>query len=393
MISFADILAPITPDNFFTEYQGRRWLHVPNRPRPDALGRDKFSDVMTRAKLDGLVATIGLWNAQSLQMARDSAMVSARDYCDGEGKPDAQKVKALLENGASLVLNDIDLQAPGLTGVSAVARALEETLEAKAQANLYSSPRERQAFATHYDSHDVYAVHVEGEKLWRIYEGRANLPIEHPAFKSQTPEENVRAKGEVIAEVLMKPGDLLYLPRGQYHDALARSERTTHIAFGVVSVIGMDVVSALYARAVEDVLFRADMPRRHGAGPNTGQAAFDERVAALGRRLAELATAPDVIEALHKFQDDYRYRSKAPPMRYHPTSRDFAVVSQGGRWALARAGKGVPIPPGQDRAVAWILDREFFVEDDLAKSFPAIDPESRGELLRSLLAMKVIAAG
>jgi len=393
MISFADILAPITPDSFFADYQGRRWLHVPNPPRPDGITPDKFSAVMTRAKLDGLVATIGLWNAQSLQMARDSAMVSARDYCDDDGKPDAQKVKALLANGASLVLNDIDLQAPGLTDVSAVARALEETLEAKAQANLYSSPRERQAFASHYDAHDVYAVHVEGEKLWRIYEGRADLPIEHPAFKSRTPDEHARAKGKVIAEVLMKPGDLLYLPRGQYHDAIAQSERTTHIAFGVVGVIGMDVVSALYARAVEDALFRADMPRRHGQGPGTGQALFDERIAALGRRLAELATAPDVIEALHKFQDDYRYRSKAPPTLFHPTSRDFSVLSQGGRWALARAGKGVPIPPGQDRAVAWILDQESFVEDELAKNFPAIDPESRGELLRSLLAMKVIAAG
>lgn len=392
-MNFSDLLAPIAPETFFAEYHGRRWLHVPNPPRPDGFAPDKFSSVMTRAKLDGLVATIGLWNAQSLQMARDSAMISAADYCDADGRPDAQKVKALLADGASLVLNDIDLQAPGLTGVSAVARALEDTLEAKAQANLYSSPRERQAFASHYDSHDVYAVHIEGEKLWRIYEGRANRPIEHPAFKSQSAEENARAKGKVIAEVLMKPGDLLYLPRGQYHDAIAQSERTTHIAFGVVGVIGMDVVSALYARAVEDELFRTDMPRRHGKGPGTGQALFDERVAALGRRLAELATAPDVIEALHKFQDDYRYRSKAPPILYHPTSRDFTVLSQGGRWALVRGGKGVPIPPGQDRAVVWVLDQESFVEDDLAKSFPAIDPESRGELLRSLLAMKVIAAG
>ncbi|HEU0071067.1 MAG TPA: cupin domain-containing protein [Alphaproteobacteria bacterium] len=390
MISFADILAPITPAQFFADYHGRRWLHVPGAGSPR--GADKFAAVMTRAKLDSLVSTIGIWNAQSLQLARDSAMISAKDYCDPEGRPDSQKLQALLRDGASLVLNDIDLQAPGLSTVSALAQALEDTLEAKAQANLYSSPRQRQAFASHYDSHDVYAAHIEGEKLWRIYEGRAELPIEHPAYKSQSAEINDKAKGKVVAEVLMKPGDLLYLPRGQYHDAIAQTERTTHIAFGVVGVIGMDVVSALYARAVDDVTFRADLPRRHGQGPNTGRALFDERVAALGRRLAELAAAPDVIAALHNFQDEYRYRSKRPEMRYEPTARDFSVVAQGGRWALARAGKGVPIPPGLNEPVAWIVGRENFSENELTSAFPLLDGDTRGELLRSLLSMKVIAA-
>lgn len=391
MASFADILAPVTPAQFFADYHGRRWLHVPGAAGPK--GADKFAAAMTRAKLDGLIATIGIWNAQSLQVARDSAMVAAAAYCDAGGKPDPGKLQALLADGASLVLNDIDLQAPGLAGVAAVAGALEQTLEAKVQANLYASPRERQAFASHYDTHDVYAAHVEGEKLWRVYEGRAADPIEHPLFVGQPRETHERAKGKVIAEVLMKPGDLLYLPRGQYHDAVARSERTMHIAFGAVGVIGMDLVSALYARAAEEPLFRADLPRRHGQGPGTGQAAFDARLAALGQRLAELAASPEVSAALGKFQDDFRYRSAAADRRFAPTARDFSVVAQGGGWALARAGKGAPIPAGLDRAVAWMIAQESFAESELAARFPALDADSRGELLRSLLSMKVIAAG
>ncbi|MFN4283650.1 MAG: JmjC domain-containing protein [Alphaproteobacteria bacterium] len=390
MTSFADIIAPVTPAQFFAEYHGRRWLHVPGASGPN--GADKFAAVMTRAKLDSLIETIGIWDAQSLQVARDSAMLPTDVYCDAAGKPDARKLQAALADGASLVLNDIDLEAPGLTGVAAVAGAFEETLESKVQANLYASPRERQAFASHYDTHDVYAAHIEGEKLWRIYAGRAADPIEHPLFVGLPRATHERAKGEVVAEVLMKPGDLLYLPRGQYHDAIARSERTIHIAFGAVGVIGVDVISALYARAIEDAMFRADMPRRHGQGPGTGQAAFDARIAALGQRLAELARAPDVIAALHKFQDEYRYRGKQSDMRYSPTARDFTVISQGGRWALARAGKAAPIPPGLDRPVAWMIGQDSFGERELAAQFPALDAESRGELLRSLLSMKVIAA-
>jgi hypothetical protein len=382
MVSFADILAPFAPADFFERHHGRAPLHVPG-------GADKFSNVMSRAKLDELIAVPGLWSGQSLQMARDSAMVPAGEYLAPSGAPDALKVRALLDDGASLVLNDIDMAAPGLGGVAATAQALEAALESKVQANLYSSPRERQAFASHYDTHDVFAVHVHGEKLWRIYEGRIDNPIEHPTFKSQTRAFHEQAKGKVALEVLMKPGDLLYLPRGQYHDAVALSERTIHIAFGAVAVIGLDVVSALFARAVEDPLFRADLPRRHGVEAGAGEAALAARLRTLGQRLAELATDPASLAALRQFQDAYRYRA-APP-RYRVTADDFKIMAQGSGWMLARAGKGTPIPPGFDRAVAWMIERGEFGDSDLAQAFAALGDERRGELLRALLAMKVIA--
>jgi ribosomal protein L16 Arg81 hydroxylase len=379
--SFAEILAPVTPAEFFGTYHGRTPLHVPG-------GANKFSNVMTRAKLDELIAVPGLWTGQSLQMARDSAMVPAGDYLSASGAADAAKVRALLGSGASLVLNDIDMAAPGLASVAAVARVLENALEAKVQANLYSSPRERRAFASHYDTHDVFAVHVEGEKLWRVYEGRIDNPIEHPTFKSQTRAFHEQAKGKVALEVLMKPGDLLYLPRGQYHDAVALSERTIHIAFGAVGVIGLDVVSALFARAVDDPLFRADLPRRHGQEPGAGEAAFAARLQALGKRLADLASDPASLAALQTFQDGFRYRTAQ--QRYRVTAGDFKVVAQGGGWVLARAGKGTPIPPGVDRAVAWAIGQSDFADSDLARAFPALGDSARGELLRSLVAMKVI---
>ncbi len=382
MVSFTDILAPITPAQFFERHHGHAPLHVPGEA-------DKFSDIMSRAKLDELIAAPGLWGAQSLQMARDSAMVPGTEYLAANGAPDAPKVRALLNRGASLVLNDIDMAAPGLAAVAGLAQTLEDALESKVQANLYSSPRERQAFASHYDTHDVFAVHVHGEKLWRIYEGRINNPIEHPTFKSQTRAFHEQAKGRIALEVLMKPGDLLYLPRGQYHDAVALSERTIHIAFGAVAVIGLDVVSALFARAVEEPLFRADLPRRHGREAGAGEAAFAARLQALGQRLAEMASDPVNLAALCQFQDAYRYRAAAP--RYRVTAADFKVVAQGGGWALARAGKSTPIPPGFNSAVAWIIRQQVFADAALAAAFPQIADAARGELLRSLLAMKVIA--
>ena len=84
------------------------------------------------------------------------------------------------------------------------------------QSNLYCSRKSRQAFAPHFDLHDVFAVHCEGEKAWRVFEGREELPINHPRF--QVPEADRPARmGGLLMEPLLKPGDVLFIPRGWWH--------------------------------------------------------------------------------------------------------------------------------------------------------------------------------
>ena len=65
-------------------------------------------------------------------------------------------------------------------------------------------------------------------------------------FKTLGREHHEKAKGAKLMDVHMEPGDLLYLPRGQYHDALADEGGTMHIAFGITYPIGMDVMTFLF---------------------------------------------------------------------------------------------------------------------------------------------------
>src|SRR3546814_5312450 len=87
---------------------------------------------------------------------------------------------------------------------------------------------------------DVFALHIEGSKTWRLYEGRANNPLDVPGYnwESLSPEQRERTRGKLQQEVAMQPGDLLYIPRGQYHDALASSEACLHLSFGITQQIG-----------------------------------------------------------------------------------------------------------------------------------------------------------
>ena len=54
---------------------------------------------------------------------------------------------------------------------------LEREFAARVAANVYCSFKGVQAFQTHFDLHDVFAVQAEGEKCWRVYEARADTPV------------------------------------------------------------------------------------------------------------------------------------------------------------------------------------------------------------------------
>ena len=98
-----------------------------------------------------------------------------------------------------------------------------------------------------------------GEKTWMVFEGRADSPIAHPTFKGLPQEHHETAKGALWKEVRLRPGDLLYLPRGQYHYALADDGPCAHIAFGATYPIGIDVVSYLFERLVTEPLCRGNL--------------------------------------------------------------------------------------------------------------------------------------
>ena len=199
-------------------------------------------------------------------------------------------------------MNDVDSLTPGLAAVSA---ALEGAGLGKAQGNVYISWKSHKAFPAHYDTHEVWAVQVEGEKTWNLWEGRADWPIAHPVFRSQSQAQHEQAKGRIRERVLMQPGDLLYLPRGWYHDALAEAPASVHIAYGVHAPLGMDLLNILLERALYDAEFRKPLPRQDGSA--AARFALTSRAGALGQRLAELCREPKVMEVLERFVADYRF--------------------------------------------------------------------------------------
>lgn len=389
---FNDIMAPLGADTFMAEYEGKKPLHLKG-------GADKFAEVMSWSLLNDLLGQATIWSSQSLMLVLDKEQVAAQAYCtpsagrDGGQvlRPDPAKVKDYLKKGATLIANDIDHLSTGLTAFS---RTMEEALGGKVQGNLYCSSKRRQGFAAHFDKHDVYAVHVEGSKTWYVYEGLAENPINHPMFKAYGQDHHDKAKGKLLMEVKMEPGDLLYLPRGQYHDALADEGGAVHIAFGVTHPIGMDVMSILFEKALADPVFRGNLPRPDQGG-------LDERLSRLADRIGDMLNNPETAAAVARFQKSFSYPRHGydlpgllevqvePSYKVH--AADIKLVEQGGRYGLVKAGsrQAVEVPGEISDMVDWVLKRQQFSRSDLAKAFPNQPAKALDKLLTDLGTMRL----
>jgi bifunctional lysine-specific demethylase and histidyl-hydroxylase MINA len=241
--SLAAVLDPVLPDQFFAEHYGKRVLHVPGEA-------DKFADLMSWEVLNDLLS-MEIWSATSLRLVLDKKMLPPEAYCRKTHNRNNEDVLApapdlVMEwgrRGASLVLHDIE----DLVGTLAATKsALEQAFLARGAINLYCSWQGRQAFDTHFDTHDVFAFQIAGEKIWRVYSNRFDNPVEHASFKNLPQAFFDENRGSIAEEIRMRPGSLLYLPRGTYHDALTVAETSIHLVFALIEPVGLVWLTAMW---------------------------------------------------------------------------------------------------------------------------------------------------
>jgi lysine-specific demethylase/histidyl-hydroxylase NO66 len=158
------------------------------------------------------------------------------------------RVASEWEAGATLVLQGLHHSWPAL---AEFCRVLEAELDHPAQANAYFTPRDAQGLPVHHDTHDVFSLQVAGEKRWFVYEPALELPLKDQKYRPEHGDP-----GEPELDVMLKPGDTLYLPRGWLHEAATSSTDSLHITVGVNVYTWLDAFKAALARCKGEVAFR-----------------------------------------------------------------------------------------------------------------------------------------
>jgi ribosomal protein L16 Arg81 hydroxylase len=370
-VSFRQLLNPITPEVFFADYYGKQAVHIPGPA-------DKFADIFSWDVLNRLLDMGMLWSSDTMKMALDGRNLEPGEFCrrgttrEGHSAltPDQRLVTEWLREGATLVLDVMEMLTPG---TAAVANCLDVVTGAVTSSNLYCSWQQHQGFQSHFDTMDVFALHFEGAKTWHVYEGRFEHPSEEPGFnyRNFTQEHHDQAKGRLLQTVEMTAGDLLYLPKGQYHDALASSEASLHISFGISAPTGQDFLEIMLRQLPEDPLFRENLPHFDDAE------AHRAHIRKLGDRLREILHRPEPSAEMRRYQRGRAYerlpgyalpgRERIPLYRVHGPGAKLA--RRGNGWLLKTRDTEERLNAETAEIAEWVLACDFFRADRLAAAF------------------------
>ncbi|AYV30768.1 Cupin superfamily protein [Streptomyces sp. ADI95-16] len=252
MLDAASWAGRLGGDTFLAQTYHRSYAHFPGTA--DTAGLFSWGD------LNRIIATQRL-EPPRLRLSADGEMVPLHRYAIPTTNRRAvtwsriqpADFHAQLKDGASLVLDAVEKIHPA---VGSAAEGLERFLGTSVQANAYASWTDREGFGLHWDDHDVVVVQVHGSKRWRLH----GSTREAPTFRDvESPE---RPEGDPVADIILAPGDVLYLPRGWWHAVTAdQGTESLHLTFGMVPHTGADLMLWVVDQLRSSLALRRDIPR------------------------------------------------------------------------------------------------------------------------------------
>jgi hypothetical protein len=289
------------------------------------------------------------------------------------GTIDVASAISAFASGATVVLQALHNTHPPL---AAFCRLLEAELEQPVQANAYFTPRGSQGLPVHHDTHDVFCLQVAGSKRWLVYEPAIELPLRNQRYRPELGEP-----GEPVLDLVLEPGDMLYMPRGWLHQALTSDEDSLHLTVGVNVYTWLDAMRAALESCADELELRRSVPD-DGVATADLLAALEARLEpddVVRRRRSKLVRTrrPVLEDALSELRASDSLTAETLLER-RPT-----VLSELEDGTLVFEGKRIRVPERAVTELRAIADSEgAFTAEDLPGE---LDAESRLVLLRRLI--------
>jgi len=372
---------------FFLEHFGLNYLYKPKF-------LDEFEEMMSLDILDSMLSKNNIWNNKNFIMMLDQKKLNYGDYSSismettgNNYRPDVNKVENLVARGASIILNEIEKHNKNLLKI---ADDLQNLTNGRCQGNLYFSMASHQAFGPHFDLHDVFAIHFEGEKVWNIYENIEKNPINHPVFKLSSEDRKKRA-GNIIDQVTLRPGDLLYIPRGQYHDALASKNGAIHIAFGLSYFKPIDMMTTLWEKFIINDFMREDI----GIRPSENE--VKKSLLRLSNEISNVINSEEAINDVTKNIKQWPYQIKNFSLKSLLSEGPVYLVDKSVKFeksknkSFLKSPKAlVEIPHKFETIIEFLMRQETISKNTIKNEFKNISNDIIDECIENLKKMSVI---
>jgi len=365
------------PERFPREVWGR----APQLSRAEDLPGD-VADLLSREDVDELLSTRGL-RTPFLRVARRGETLPSRDFTApggvGAGIADQvsdERLTALFADGATIVLQALHRTWPPLVDF---AQDLAAELGHPVQVNAYVTPPQSQGFSDHYDVHDVFVLQVEGAKRWMVRAPVHPAPLRDQPWTDHADDVRQAAQDEPLLDVVLHPGDCLYLPRGFLHAATALSEVCTHLTIGVHTwtrhTVAEELAGAALVVLADDPEVRGPLPLGADVGSVDAVAADLERVRARMHRAIDGIDAEVLAGRLARRSREAQRAAPIGPLAQH---RAAETADAGTRVALRRhlQARLRPSPRGH------VLESRAGSVEVAARDLPSVERLLDGEPAR-----------
>jgi lysine-specific demethylase/histidyl-hydroxylase NO66 len=236
-------------ERFLDDYWERRHLFIPSD------NATKFSDVLSQDDIDSFLARNDV-RYPSAMLVRDGDSIPLSAYTrrlrigayEAYDLVDMDLLLAEYGKGATCV---IQLMQNSFTSIAHAAGELAATFRCRVDVHAFITPATGRGLSAHYDTASAFLVQLSGRKRWKLYETEIDVPLPAQNF-----DRARGVSGNVIDEVVMSPGDVLYLPRGVPHEGVALGESSTHLTVVIFPKTWIDLLTAALRVCEVDRSFR-----------------------------------------------------------------------------------------------------------------------------------------
>jgi ribosomal protein L16 Arg81 hydroxylase len=269
--SFESLIAPISLEQFCSEYWGKKPLHVER-------GRPRFYESLVCLEdIERYLSSDDLLSRQTVRLRR-------RDYGPFEYPPNLSAVYGGLVQGKSLQFRNMERFLDPSAPLLSLLREMEVALEhPKESLSCYVTPANGESLVPHHDESEIFTLQIEGSKRWRFYR-----QIETDKPGAYAPD----SVGAASQELVLQAGDLLYHPRGLIHEVTSENMPSFSITIVFLPILWRSMLDAFVARLASRPDFIRQMPAgtlRSGKNREALRGEFEARLSLIETELASFS--------------------------------------------------------------------------------------------------------
>jgi ribosomal protein L16 Arg81 hydroxylase len=361
MRSLLHLLHPYTLDDFLQHNWTKRAIAISSK------GERRFEHLFSWEKLNHLLNFHHL-PYPDLRLALDGKVLDESENAH---------LTRWCQQGATLIINQVHRWIPEIATFTS---ELSYDLGYNCQVNTYCSWADRQGFSCHYDTHEVFVLQLEGSKAWTVFLDTLKYPLPEQKWAQQSSPDT-----EPYLKVVLHPGDVLYIPRGHWHYAIAQEQPSLHLTLGIHCKTGIDVLEWLLGELQQQEEWRQSLPLRIEA--NSIDHHIHHLLQALNQYLAEHDLGQDYTNYLNRLgKPQYAFPYQAGINIFHrgmetrfrtPTLQRISTAEllDGNGYQITAVGKVVSLRGVPSGFIQHLVHDGTFTGQDVMNWLPDFDWE------------------